>query len=70
VIHDFSVKISPQILSQNLEYYTQILDLIHDEAMRVRIKPNDDVHSRLIAVLVSIESTMAHIQSAYAVCVL
>ncbi len=66
-IHGMRVKIFPHALSKSMEHVTQLLDSVHEEAMRIRAAPNDDAHSRLVAALASLESIVVYFQSMYAV---
>jgi hypothetical protein len=67
VIFDLRVAILPDALSKSVEYVSQLLDSVHEEAKRIRATPNDDAHPRLIASLASLESIMVYLQSMYAV---
>jgi hypothetical protein len=43
----------------------QLLDSVNEEAVRIRSTPNGSVQSRLVAVLLSMESTLTLFQSKF-----
>jgi hypothetical protein len=64
-IHGMGVKISPTALSRSVEDVSDLLDLMHSEALQIRIKPNEALHSRLVAALLSVQSILTRIQPTY-----
>ncbi len=67
VIHGMRVKISVDALSKSVEHIYQLLDSVHEEAMRSGATPKGDAHSRLVAALASLESIVVYMQTMYAV---
>jgi hypothetical protein len=61
----FSVKVDPSVRRKCLEHVTQLLSFIQSEAMRIRPTPNEDMRSRRIGVLLSLDSTLNYAKSTY-----